>query len=139
MSVSIEDAVNTAIKACSSAGITPDQLAVELLKRGEEMGRGSVWNRGPVRSEAYRKFITSRFSCAVTGSSNVQAAHMNWLWHYEKPPYGRGMKTDDFRCVPLDCGIHRADDQLSGGFSDQKFEVALAAVDCLIAWIKNSR
>ena len=135
MSRAVEAAVSLAVGACAEHGVTPDALAAALLSRGEALGRGRTWGRGPARSESYRRFITARFPCALTGARGTQAAHLPWAWHFERPPHGRSLKVDDFRCVPLSPGAHRRVD--GGRASDaDRLVLALAMVDCLVAWIE---
>ena len=51
------------------------------------------------RSDAHRAWMTKNYCCAACGTAvNVQAAHVSMG---SEP--GMGLKTDDWRCVPL-CG-----------------------------------
>lgn len=133
-------ALDVAIRICAEHGTTPDALAAALLVRGEGLGRGRTWARGPARSEAFRRYITSgRFPCALTGAeTGLQAAHLNWAWHFRRPDYGRSIKVDDLRCVPLSPEAHQ---RLDGGHVTDvalRLQLALALVDCLVAWIKDA-
>jgi hypothetical protein len=47
------------------------------------------------------------------------------------------MKTDDFRCVPLSMEKHRhVDGPKSAVTDEERLQLALALVDCLVAWIE---
>jgi hypothetical protein len=83
------------------------------LSKGKASGSRTGWIRGwslgarpkyvYVRSEAYRRFVSSQacFACGIEGFS--QAAHPNQA-KYGK---GRGIKASDAFCFPL-CGPHGA-------------------------------
>ena len=132
-------AMDAAIKACVEYGVTPDQLAVALMRSGEELGRGQIWDRKSPRDEAYKKFVRT-FPCAVTlDPSGIEAAHISELRRYGPSEKGTGKKVSDYKCIPLNHLVHRELHDGTRHIDDVLLACALASTDILEAYIKNIR
>ena len=60
--------------------------------------RGPFPKRKRYENEAYRRYVASQ-PCMACGYHETQAAHIS------VGNFARGMKADDYYCIPL-CGLH---------------------------------